>query len=39
MGYSLTTINGKTLKSIEDVKTGDILTTYLQDGNIQSIVK
>ena len=39
MGYSLTTINGKTLKSIEDVKNGDILTTYLQDGNIQSIVK
>jgi exodeoxyribonuclease VII large subunit len=39
MGYSLTTINGKTLKSIEDVKTGDMLTTYLQDGNIQSIVK
>ena len=39
MGYSLTTINGKTLKSIEDVKNGDILTTYLKDGNIQSIVK
>lgn len=39
MGYSLTTINGKTLKRIEDVKTGDILKTYLQDGNIESIVK
>ena len=39
MGYSLTTINGKTLKSIKDVKTGDILKTYLQDGNIESIVK
>ena len=39
MGYSLTTVNGKIVKSINDVKTGDQLLTHTADGVIQSEVK
>ena len=39
MGYSLTTVNGKIVKSINDVKTGDHLLTHTADGVIQSEVK
>ena len=39
MGYSLTTVNGKIVKSINDVKTGDHLLTHTADGTITSEVK
>lgn len=38
-GYSLTTINGKIIKSINEVKIGDTISTKLMDGNIISEVK
>ena len=39
MGYSLTTVNGKIVKSINDVKAGDQLLTHTADGTITSEVK
>ena len=39
MGYSLTTINGKVVKSIRDVKVGEELLTHTVDGVIRSEVK
>ena len=39
MGYSLTMINGKPVMRKEDVKEGDVLKTYLQDGVVESVVK
>ena len=39
MGYSLTMVNGKPVMRKEDVKEGDILKTYVQDGVVESIVK
>ena len=39
MGYSLTMVNGKIVKSINDVKAGDHLLTHTADGVIQSEVK
>ncbi|MBE6320819.1 MAG: exodeoxyribonuclease VII large subunit [Bacteroidales bacterium] len=39
MGYSLTTVNGKIVKSINDVKAGEQLLTHTTDGVIQSEVK
>ena len=39
MGYSLTTINGKVVKSIRDVKAGEELLTHPVDGVIRSEVK
>ena len=39
MGYSLTTINGKVVKSIRDVKAGEELVTHTVDGVIRSEVK
>ena len=38
-GYSLTTINGKVVRNQEDVKTGDIIETHLQNGKVKSIVQ
>ena len=38
-GYSLTMLNGKILKSVEQVKTGDILETRLSDGKVESKVE
>lgn len=38
MGYSLTTINGKVVKSIHDVKKGQYIQTHTADGTIESIV-
>ena len=38
MGYSLTTANGKIVRSSKDVREGDVVETYLQDGMIQSVV-
>jgi exodeoxyribonuclease VII large subunit len=37
-GYTITTLNGKRLTSIDEVKTGDIIRTYIADGNIESTV-
>ena len=39
MGYSLTTLNGKPVMRKEDVKDGDVLKTYVQDGVVESVVK
>ncbi len=39
MGYSLLKCNGKAVRSVHDVQTGDILTTYMQDGQIESVVR
>lgn len=39
MGYSLTMVNGKPMMKKEDVKEGDVLKTYLQDGVVESVVK
>ncbi len=38
-GYSITLLNGKSVKNTEEVKTGDILHTTLFEGNIKSIVE
>ena len=39
MGYSLTTVNGKVVRNQADIKEGDVLTTYLEDGVVESVVK
>lgn len=39
MGYSLTTLNGKVVRNQEDIKSGDIIETHLQDGVVESVVK
>ena len=39
MGYTLTTVNGKIVKSIHDVQAGEQLLTHTADGVIQSEVK
>ncbi|MBF0457083.1 MAG: exodeoxyribonuclease VII large subunit [Nitrospirae bacterium] len=35
-GFSITSVNGKTLRSVEGVSAGIHLTTYLSDGSIES---
>lgn len=39
MGYSLTTVDGKVVKSIHDVKAGQHLQTHIADGTITSVVE
>lgn len=39
MGYSLTTVDGKVVKSIHDVKAGQQLQTHTADGTITSVVE
>ena len=39
MGYSLTMLNDKPITKIADVKEGDILKTFVQDGIVESVVK
>jgi exodeoxyribonuclease VII large subunit len=39
MGYTLTTQNGKPVMRVEDVKEGDVLKTYVQNGVVESVVK
>lgn len=39
MGYTLTTVNGKIVRSIRDVQAGEQLLTHTADGVIQSEVK
>ena len=38
-GYSITTINGKIVKSVEDLKSKDTIKTRFHKGSIESIVK
>jgi len=38
-GYSLTIKNGKTVHSVEELNTGDIITTIFSDGKKQSKIK
>ena len=38
-GFSITTIDGKTVKSYQEIKTGDVITTTLADGQVISEVK
>ena len=38
MGYSLAMVNGKPVMRKEDVKEGDVLKTYVQDGVVESVV-
>jgi exodeoxyribonuclease VII large subunit len=37
-GYSITTVNGKIVKSAAQIKSADNITTHLADGKIQSVV-
>lgn len=37
-GYSLTTRNGQSLRSVDDVQEGDVIQTRLEDGVILSVV-
>jgi exodeoxyribonuclease VII large subunit len=38
-GYSITLLNGKSVKDISQIKNGDVLDTILHEGKIVSIVK
>lgn len=38
-GYSITTLNGKRISSVSEIKTGDTIRTYLHDGDFESKVK
>lgn len=38
MGYSLLTCNGQIVRSVQDVQTGDVIATHLQDGTVESTV-
>ena len=38
MGYSLLSKNGKIIRSVQDLQTGDVITTHLADGNVLSAV-
>ena len=37
-GYSLLTKNGKVIRSVHELQSGDIITTHLADGSVQSTV-
>lgn len=37
-GYSLTMCGGKVVSSVSSLREGDVITTYLRDGNIQSVI-
>lgn len=38
-GYSVTHLNGKAVKSIQEVREGDLLETWVADGKIGSVVR
>lgn len=38
-GFSITRKDGKAIKSIKDIQTGDIILTEMKDGTIESIIK
>lgn len=37
-GFSITRLNGKAIKNIQEIKTGDVLETRVVDGKIKSVV-
>ncbi|MBK9191600.1 MAG: hypothetical protein IPM77_08830 [Crocinitomicaceae bacterium] len=37
-GYTLTTVNGKLLRSVNEIKTGNTLETLTSDGVLQSTI-
>ena len=37
-GYSLLTKNGQIIRSVHDLTSGDLVTTHLSDGSIQSVI-
>lgn len=39
MGYSLTTVNGKVVRTAQEVMKGDVLETHTHNGVIQSVVQ
>ena len=39
MGYSLLTKNGHPVRSVQDLRPGDRITTHLADGSVESIVQ
>ena len=38
-GYSMTLLNGKIVKSVEQINVGDRLETRLGDGTVESVVE
>ena len=38
MGYSLLTKNGRVVRSVNELKSGDRIITHLADGNVESVV-
>ncbi len=38
-GYSITTVNGKRVSSVADIKKGDTIRTYVYDGDFESSIK
>lgn len=38
-GYTITTINGKRISSVNDVQDGDTIKTYVSDGEVKSVVE
>lgn len=38
-GYTITTVNGKRLSSVNDVQDRDVIKTYVSDGEVKSIVE
>ena len=38
-GFSMTTLNGKVVRNADDVKSGDVIETTVENGRISSIVK
>lgn len=38
-GYSITTLKGKTLKSVDNIKPGEVLETTFYEGKVSSVVK
>ncbi len=39
MGYSLLTKDGHPVRSVQDLRPGDRITTHLADGSVESIVQ
>ena len=37
-GYSLTMCGGKVVSSVANLRKGDVITTYLRDGNVESVI-
>lgn len=37
-GYSLTMCGGKAVSSVASLRKGDVITTYLRDGNVESVI-